>query len=178
MTIQEQIEKLQQDIKNANELFNVQLKALEEQLKKEQERKTYVPKIGEVYFTISWGRTEVFEDKWENNPIEHKALKMGNIFPTKEECEWEIQHRIVATELKNYVSEHDPRPIAEEDWKNRDLSKYRLIYMYKLKHIDSVSDYTYKVANQVYASNEDVLKNAVEHIGEYRLKKYYFGVEE
>ena len=178
MTIQEQIQQLQQDIKNANELFNAQLKALEEQLKKEQESKVYVPKIGEVYFTISWGRTEAFETQWVNNAYDYNALKMGNVFQTKEECEWEIQHSIVATELKNYVAENDPRPITEKDWGDTSKQIYSLVFDYNSKTVSWIWTDRYKDANVVYSSSTVVLAKAIEHIGEDKLKKYYFGVGE
>ena len=174
MTIQEQIQKLQQDIKNANELFNAQLKALEEQLKKEQERKVWKPNYNDrVYMMYANGVSPVFFS--EENGVHNSAYIRGNLVKTQEEAVWKDQHRIVATELKNYVAEHDPRPITEEDWNDEDVNKYYLSYDY-CDGFDYCAAYYCKTANQVYASNTEVLKNAVEHIGEDRIKKYYFGV--
>lgn len=124
----------------------------------------------------------VLDDYWDCNAVsslDGERYIRGNIFKTEEEAEWQDQHRIVATELKHFVAENDPRPITEEDWGDggsRKTKKYFIRYDYWEKHIWVDGCYSSKGANQVYASNKKVLKQAIEHIGEDRLKKYYFGV--
>lgn len=174
MTIQQQIEQLKKE-------FEIKIAELEKQAKAEEQKqsKVWKPKKGEDYWVMFDG--EIDTDIWEydgDDGYDNRRYIRGNIFKTKEEAEWADQHRIVATELKRFVQENDPRPITEEDWENEAVAKYYIIY-------DNVADvvriYTtgyYLVANQVYASNMESLYKAIEAIGEDRLKKYYFGVKE
>ena len=178
MTIQEQIEKLRQDIKNTNELFNTQLAALEKQLKAEEQKKSSIwkPKVDEMYYYIAFdGSLGLY--RYEDDYVDEACLALDNCFETKEAAEWEKQHRIVATELKHFVQENDPRPIMEEDWGNSCVRKHYIYYDCEAREIFFSYKNADKNANQVYASTDEVLEKAIEHIGEERLKKYYFGVK-
>lgn len=171
MTIQEKIDALKKEFENKIAELEKQAKAEEQNLK---QSKVWKPKKGERYFYIDVDG-DVTNYHWEGCDDE-VVYSMDNCFRTEEEAEWEKQHRIVATELKHFVAENDPRPITEEDWKDKDVFKYFIEFDYKSKMIYIDYAIFYSFANQVYASNAEVLDKAIEHIGEERLKKYYFGV--
>lgn len=177
MTIQEQIEKLRQDIKNTNELFNTQLTALEKQLKAEEQKKSSIwkPKVDEMYYYLA-SDGSLGLCRYEDDYVDEACLALDNCFETKEAAEWEKQHRIVKTELKNFVAENDPNPITEESW-TQGVRKYLLMYNFYHKKLEINCLCYLLYSNQVYASNSEVLQKAIKHIGEDRLKKYYFGVK-
>lgn len=177
MTIQEQIEKLKQDIKNTNALFNAQLAALEEQLKTENQKKSraWKPKVDECYYCISNGGVDYY--RWTGDEYDEFVYITGDCFQTQEEAEWEEEHRIVKTELKHFIMENDPSPITEEDWENEMVTKYYVVYDNVADVVRIYATGSYQLADQVYASNMDTFYRAIAHIGEERLKKYYFGVE-
>lgn len=169
MTIQEKIDALKKE-------FVDKIAELEKQLVEEQnpkQSKAWKPIEGEKYFFID-ADGDVSDYTWEGFDDE-EIYAMGNCFKTKEEAEWEKEHRIVTTELKHFVAENDPRPITEEDWEDNS-NKYYIVHKYDNNRVGICSVFSNRVARQVYASNMEVLEKAIEHIGEERLKKYYFGV--
>lgn len=173
MTIREKIDALKKE-------FETKIAELEKQAKAEEQKQSRVwkPKEDELCWVIfSNGIDDVCVRDTE---LHNKAYLRGNIVKTKKEAEWRDQHRIVAFELECFVKENDPRPITEEDWDDdmlRKTQKYFIRYDYWEKHIWVDDCFTSKCVNQVYASSEEVLEKAIEHIGEERLKKYYFGVK-
>lgn len=168
MTIQQQIEALKKE-------FETKLAELEKQAETEEKQgKVWKPKKSENYCCL-YGH-DFGSDVWADNDVDKARFIRGNVL-TKEEAEWEDMHRIVATELKHFVQENDPSPITDEDWgKENKKTKYFIRYDYWDNHFWADYCNTYALANQVYASNCDTLYKAIDHIGEERLKKYYFGV--
>ena len=168
MTIQQQIDALKKD-------FETKIAELEKQAKAEEQKQSRVwkPKKSEVYCCL-FGH-DFGNDVWEDNDVDQARFIRGNVL-TKEEAEWTDQHRVVATELKHFVAENDPRPITEEDW-TQGVEKYLLRYNFYAKELDINYVCSLFYSNQVFASSPEILKKAIEHIGEERLKKYYFGVE-
>ena len=182
MTIQEQIEKLKQDIKNANALFNTQLAALEEQLKAEEQKKSrvFIPRVNEEYWYLTSNDYDCDECDYNDGVMyqsDEKRLIRGNCFKTVEEVRWADEHRIVKTELKNFVAENDPNPIKDEDWKDEEIAKYYIVYDNAADGVRIYATGSYQIADQVYASNMETFDKAITHIGYERLKKYYFGVK-
>ena len=169
MTLQEKIEQLKKE-------FETKIAELEKQAKAEEKKpsKVWKPKKGEKYFYIDVDG-DIMNYSWEGYDDEY-VYATGNCFKTEEEAEWEKQHYLVATELKRFVQDNDPKPITKEDWEDGDVNKYFIEFNYKSKMIDIDYAIFYSFANQVYASNAEVLDKAIKHIGEERLKKYYFGV--
>lgn len=184
MTIQEQIEKLKQDIKNTNELLSARLAALEQfsalqQLKKEQKSKVFIPSVDEEYWyltSIGYTSDECDHDDGIINNFVEETIIRGHCFKTEKEVAWADKHRIVATELKHFVAKNDPNPIIEEDWENEEVAKYYIVYDNAANGVRIYTTGSYQVADQIYASNMETFEKAIAHIGEERLKKYYFGV--
>lgn len=169
-TIQDKVEQLKKEFAN-------QIAELEKQLAEENKlSKVWKPKKGEKYYVLelNGGATEY---SWKDNVFDKVMYQRGNCFKTKEEAEWADQHRIVATELKNFVAENDPRPITKKDWWDGSIEKSFLFFDYSGQKIGVTSLCSSKEANNIYASNQEVLRSAIKHIGEDRLKKYYFEVE-
>ena len=169
MTIQQQIEALKKD-------FETKIAELEKQAKaEEKQRKVREPTYGDLIWMLD--SDSICNHTWTAEVWETNAFKRGNILETQKEAVWADQHRVVAFELECFVKENDPRPITEGDWEDELLPKYYIRYDYHVKKCNTFKTVCVKFANQVYASSEEVLQKAIKHIGEERLKKYYFGVE-
>jgi len=170
MTLQEQLEQLKKE-------FADKIAELEKQAKAEEKQsKVWKPKKGGSYWVLC--AVNFAQYTWDDDVTDVSLSMRGNVFKTEEEADWADQHRIVETELKNFVAENDPRPITEEDLENETIAKHYIVYNNVAGAIRIYTVSSYLIANQVYASNEKVLEKAIKHIGEDRLKKYYFGVKE
>lgn len=126
----------------------------------------------EYYYVRSDG--EVLHGYYEKCcSFDCSIYSIGNCFRTEEEAKFVVEKIKVTAELKKLAEENN----EELNWKNEDQPKYHLIYNYESKNI--IIDYTCKYKfNSIYFSSKEIAKRAIETIGEKRLKKYYFEVEE
>lgn len=147
-----------------------ELKALKERIaeleyhaKEEQE----FPRDGDVYWLINTaGETNWI--RWHGAEIENKRLSFGNVFKTKEQAEFAVEKLKVEAELRKYG-----RPFKEgenENW-------FILWGTYK-KEVQI--DRSRKLVRQgtIYFESRKKVEEAIESVGEQRIKKYIFGVEE
>lgn len=185
MTIQEQINALKKEFEEKMKImtteFNANIAELEKQAKVEEQKKNgvFIPGESEQYWYLTSNDYDCDECIYNDVVMyssDEKRLIRGNCFKTEKEVAWADKHRIVETELRNFVMENDPDPITEEDWADGQVFKFYIYYEYGRDQIVTSHQISVKHANQVYASNMQVLKQAIELIGEERLKKYYFGV--
>ncbi len=136
-------------------------------------RNLWKPKCGELFFYIS-GRGYIFSSIWINSYICNEYYSVGNCFKTKEEAEFTLEKVKVETELRRFAEENNE---CEIDWSDRKQNKWLICYNYDLKNIDTGYDNTLRT-HYIYFSSKEIAKQAIKHIGEERLKKYYFGVED
>ena len=157
------------------------LEELEEYLnKKEKEFKSFKESIGtykeeteewklnmgEKYYTID----DFGNISWwvcDNDGAVIGAIEIGNAFKTREEAEFELEKRKVIRELKKYSCRF-----------KKGFEQYGITYNYdksevSFGYLNNVCDY----ATICYESQETVQK-AIKEVGEERIKKYLFGVEE
>lgn len=153
----------------------IEVEITEKELKKLEEKK---PRVrwragkGDKYWYVSGGATlfNITEDDWE---VDKDRYSVGNYFKTKEEAEFHRNELVYTQMLKDYVYEHD----VELDWDNARLEKYFLMYDVQTKEIKFCSSYTYKSQGSIYASNKQVLLDAIKFVGEKNVKKYIFKME-
>lgn len=100
--------------------------------------------------------------------------KLGNYFKTKEEAEFAIIKQHIYQQLKDYALEHNTRVI---DWNNIQTNWYM---RYDIKDKKMLYYWTTSLLcmNQVYFTSEKIARDAVKEVGEDKIKKYLFGVEE
>ena len=128
-------------------------------------------KEGEKFWIVdSAGR--VVDRDFSRSFLHESIFSLGSAFPTREAAELEIKRRKLNHELKEFIKNHDS---TELDWNNKDQAKFSLC-------IDTDEDKLFVDANfsicgkekELFASSERVLKDAIEEIGEERIKKYLF----
>lgn len=135
--------------------------------------KVYVPEDGEKYWIILTSGT-LSNYTWRGDCFDHGLLAIGNCFKTREEAKFEVERLKVIKELKDYALKYNEHEI---DWKDENKGKWCIYYSYSYSTV--LSDVTSSIGlSTVYFTSSQIAGNAIKAIGEDRLKKYYFGIEE
>ena len=161
---------------NLNNLTSEEREQLLKLAKKSNTEKTKVwkPNEGDVYSYInSFG--VVIQTKYDSRRTSNaRHYETGNCFKTREEAKFAAEKQKLITEIKRYITENDPE---ELDWGNRNQYKYYIYYERVLGRLGSYYDITTKRMNTIYFSNKFNWEKMISDIGEDRIKKYLFGVE-
>ena len=141
----------------------------------EEKKKYWTPKEKEKYFYIE-DCMGVSDDRNVQAPIDYCRFNIGNCFKTKEEAEHILEKLKVIHELQKFAYENNE---GEIDWKNFNQCKYKIFY--DAEDADLYVDYSIQCESEpfnIYFTSFKVAKKAIEAVGEDRIKKYYFNVEE
>lgn len=114
----------------------------------------------------------IMNSKWYDDSIDADRYEIGNCFQTKEAADFALEKLKVEAELRRFAEENNEREI---DWTDEGQEKW-FIYFYH----DKIWLYqTYSaMRNDIYFLSKEIAKQAVDNIGEERLKKYYFRVND
>ncbi|SEN95623.1 hypothetical protein SAMN05216454_14111 [Peptostreptococcus russellii] len=144
-----------------------ELKSLKESIGAyKEEPKEWKPEIGEGFYIINlYGEINCWEYLGEKRDLD--IFRAGNAFKTMEEAEFEVEKRKVIRELNRYSCRF-----------KKGFEQYGITYNYdksevSFGYLHNVCDY----ATICYESQGTVQK-AIKEVGEERIKKYLFGVEE
>lgn len=158
MNIRERIER----IEALEAEFNERLKALKSEVQQEQE----FPQGGDEYWYVSaTGRALITE--WEGYGVEKDALEIGNVFKTEEEAEFAVEKLKVEAELRNYS-----RP-----FKCGEINRYIFLDT-NIECIDVAGTCYNQYQGTIYFESKDKAEEAIESVGEDRIKKFIFGMED
>ena len=141
----------------------------------EEKKKYWTPKEKEKYFYIE-DCMGVSDDRNVQAPIDYCRFNIGNCFKTKEEAEHMIEKLKVINELQKFAYENNEEKI---DWKNFNQCKYKIFY--DAEDEDLYVDYSIQCESEpfnIYFTSFKIAKRAIEAVGEDRIKKYYFNVED
>ena len=144
------------------------------ELKKELEKKDkgiWKPEEYKTFWYVG-GDYNVRDEIANYDNFASRCLEFGNCYKTKQEAERMSNYLKYTNLLRKYVEEHS-EPL---DWESND-NKFWMTYNYYHKKI--VIDYsdTYPAQGTIYASSEEVLKDAIEFVGEENVLKHIFQVE-
>lgn len=157
--------------------YENELKELKERIKKlemvkveEPQSKRWKPEHNKRYWLIEG--ESIHKSLWFNDADDNWRHLTGNCFKTKEEAE-EYKKQIEYTaRYKNYVEEHSD-PI---DWEG-EQKKWYAEFDTEDGNIEVNCVYGYKGQGVIYASSEQIIKDAINEIGEDNFKKYVLGVK-
>lgn len=149
-----------------------QLKAILEVEEKPQS-KVWKPDIGYKYWFVTDYGVVAFDVRSAGSNFFKWHYISGNCFRTKEEAEFYKEKLLVTAELQRFADEHN----EAVDWNEYTNNKYFLVYSYINGAITIECRSACKVSEIVFSSFE-IAKQAIETIGEERIKKYYLGVRE
>lgn len=128
---------------------------------KDGDRYCYITADGELRFV-----------SWQNDESDKNKLYIGNIFLTEEDAEFEVERLKVIAELKKYAKE-----FSDEEWSNPTIPKYVIYLSSQDYRMDITSHYSVRYPFLYFESKEKA-QEAIDAVGEERIKKYYFGVRE
>lgn len=159
---------------NMNNLTDEERNTLLSLVKKSNEPKSKVwkPKFGLVYYFIS-NNGEIEATNCIESIADEERFVFGNCFKTKDEAKFAVEKLKVITELKRFALEHNE---GEIDWNTRKKNFY-IYYSYYINRID-IDFATHMRESIVYFTSREIAEQAIQEIGEERLKKYYFEVNE
>ena len=145
------------------------------ELKKELEKKDkgiWKPDKCEYYYFVDIDGG-VIDDVNEDSNTDDERFLFGNYYKTEEEAEKMSNYLKYTNLLRKYVEEHS-EPL---DWESND-DKFWISYNYYTRAIMTDQDDCCQQQGTIYASSEEVLRQAIEFVGEENIKKYIFGIEE
>lgn len=123
--------------------------------------------IGDEYYAINdFGIINCWNYREEEADFD--AFEIGNAFKTWEKAEFELERRKVIAELKKYSKTYNPKK-----------NNFSICYSY-----DADDFGIYLEPNgepeigAYYFESEKIAQKAIKEVGEERIKKYLFGVEE
>lgn len=135
-------------------------------------RKVWKPECDKNYWIINGFR--VVNSSWDNDNVDYRRYEIGNCFKTEKEAKFALEKLKVEAELRRFAEENNE---CEIDWTDRKQNKWLICYNYDSKNIDTGYDNTLRT-HYIYFSSKEIAKQAIKHIGEERLKKYYFRIED
>lgn len=135
--------------------------------------KVWKPEDNEKYFYVS-GRGVINICRWINDTTDNGCYEIGNCFKTKEEAEFALEKAKVEAELRRFAEENNEYEI---DWEDDDQKKWFIYINCDTKKIDIIYNTVLKT-HCIHFSSKEITKQAIDYIGEERLKKYYFGIED
>lgn len=154
--LEEYLNKMEKEIKSLKESIGAY----------KEKHKELELKIGDEFYTISaFGDIRHWE--YKGHEIDLNAFRIGSVFKTREEAEFEVEKKKVITELNRYSKAYNP-----------DKNNFCICYSYGedalvpyLEPLDEPDIGAY------YFESEKMAKKAIKEVGEERIKKYLFGVE-
>lgn len=166
--------------KKFNEL-NVQLAEAEKQAQEirdeldklskvpvEPERR-WKPELGQRYYYIT-SAGKISSDLWLGNSDDLPKFVIGNVFQTKEEAEFVVERLKVIAELKEFAEPDNSQ------W-NSLYDHYSISYNHNKGGLD-IDTWSVMKSDSIYFESKDKAREAIEVVGEDRIKKYYLRVKE
>lgn len=156
MNLQDEILKIKNEMIDE---FDKRVEALKEE---EQE----FPQDGDVYWYIN-PLGFAFHDEWSGFITEVHKIEIGNVFKTKEQADFAVEKLKVEAELRKFS-----RPF--------EYGKFNYYLFFDIDGNSFRTDFTSYCPPQgaIYFESEDEAIKAIRSVGEERIKKYIFGVEE
>ena len=142
------------------------------ELAKTPRKKVWKPALNEEFYILD-SSGNVDKGLWAGDVIDEATYSIGNCYKTEAEAEFMSEKLKVIAELKRFAVEHNSGEINwidEERWANRryimldckNKSVFASAYFGTSKHAD------------IFFTSREIAEEAIEAIGEERLRKYYF----
>lgn len=132
------------------------------------------PSEGDKYYYID-NDGEILTGRWDTindvpSCVDARRRNIGNIFKTEEEAQFKYERLKVLNQLKS---------LSDDDWEwNKVNSHYYIAYDLDREKFDIWSFSFTKLPCNIYFKTKASAEAAIKTIGEDKLKKYVFGIEE
>ena len=124
------------------------------------------PEYGDIYWCID-AEGIVYVNTFEGIQADRNIFEIGNVFKTKEQADFAVEKLKVEAELRKYSRPFKCGEINHYIFLNTDNECIDVVGL-------SYSQYQ----GTIYFESEEKAQQAVESVGEERIKKYIFGVED
>lgn len=124
------------------------------------------PQQDNTYWYVSM-RGNIFTSQWEGYPSEVAMLKFGNIFRTEDQAKFAVEKLKVEAELRKFS-----RPFEYGE------NCTEFYYDHEFGRIMFCTLTASQTQGAIYFESKEKAQQAVSTVGEERIKKYIFGVEE
>ena len=146
---------MNEEIDKLIEEFDAKLKAMKEEYNQDWN--------AEYFFIASTG--DIYSNHWVQDESDTKSYEIGNVFKTKEEALFEVEKRKVLHELRMMG-----KPFVR--------GKFNLVIYMEDENIIISRAILNTLYGNYYFRTKDEAENAIKKIGEDRIKKYLFGIDE
>ena len=136
-----------------------------EKLKVEKNNEPWKPENGDKYWLISHNGY-VVQVRWMGDEAEDDIYAIGNVFKTQEEAELRAERLKVEAELRRFA-----RPFIVNE------RNFMLKYNYDTNKI-LIDFVVLTPSTNIHFASGEITRKAIDTVGEERIKKYYFGVED
>ena len=138
----------------------------QEELEKENTPLGWIPEEGEYYFYVNIYRN-IEATTNDKTRIDTKVIKHTRVFKTRKEAEFEAERMKVLRELEKFACEFE-----------YDYGSYKgNYYIYYDCHLNQLLvGNSIAKCHELYFESKEKAKEAIEAVGEERVKKYYLGV--
>lgn len=144
-----------------------------------EERKVWKPLLGDQYFRINVNTFDLFpitRPCWGDSVFDEENYSIGNCFQTEEEAKHMVEKLKVIKELQDFALENYTEKI---DWKNNKQLKFFINFdCYSNRVGYSCTDDTKPLPLNIYFTSRELALKAIEKVGEERIKKYYFDIDD
>lgn len=124
------------------------------------------PEYGDIYWCID-EEGIIYTNTFEGIQADRNILEIGNVFRTKEQAEFAVEKLKVEAELRN----------LSDSW-DLEKTQYTFSFNWEVEEFEiEYPDYN-QYPDSYYFDSVDSLEQALETVGEGRIKKYIFGVED
>ena len=124
------------------------------------------PQQDNTYWYVSM-RGNIFTSQWEGYPSEVAMLKFGNIFRTEDQAKFAVEKLKVEAELRKFS-----RPFEYGE------NCTEFYYDHEFGRIMFCTLTASQTQGAIYFESKEKAQQAVSTVGEERVKKYIFGVED
>ena len=153
---------LDMNVQNEIKALKERIAELEEQVEQEKE----FPQFGDDYWYVD-SDTDVLDVAWYGGEYDQGRLSINNVFKTKDQAEFAAEKLRVEAELRKFS-----RPFKYGDW------NFEILWNNHENNIEL--DWSGYVVRQsvIYFESGEIAEKAIESVGEERIKKYIFGMED
>ena len=133
-------------------------------------KEIWMPEVGEDFWYIT-DTGSVADACYDKDAFDDEVCDWGNFFKTEAEAEYQANVQKYTNLFRKYVEEHS-KPL---DWNNVNQCK---CYAYYSSYQDAIGFYTEhhkKLQGVIYASERQILEDAISFVGEENAIKYVLG---
>lgn len=144
----------------------------------ETKSKVWKPSAGELYYYIN-SKGEIKFSYYNNRSTKDKRriCNIGNYFKTDEEAGHMVEKLKVIKELQDFAIENRDEEISWEEDDEYNRYKYSIYFDYRWESIRiNFTTVAHDSPFNIYFASEKAIHDAIDSIGEDRIKKYYFDI--